>query len=64
MVGSLVGVALIVGLGLLFYREKQRKERLIRQRDSGRGVPWVDEPAKDSTSAGSFKLQGMGSGGR
>jgi hypothetical protein len=34
VVGSLLGVALIVGLGLLFYRERERKKRLARQRDS------------------------------
>ncbi|KAK0652442.1 hypothetical protein B0T16DRAFT_101754 [Cercophora newfieldiana] len=60
VIGSLVGVALIFGLGLLFYRERQRKNRLIQQRDSGRGVPWVEDPAKDSVSAGSFNLASVG----
>ena len=64
VIGSLVGVALIIGLALLFYRERKRKNRLIRQRDSGRGVAWVEEPAKDSTSAGSFKLTSVKSGGK
>jgi hypothetical protein len=65
VVGSLIGVSLIVGLGLLFYRERARKNRLIKQRDSGRGVPWSEEPAKDSTSAaGSFRLGSMGSAGK
>ncbi|KAK4239393.1 hypothetical protein C8A03DRAFT_43000 [Achaetomium macrosporum] len=34
VVGSVVGFALVVGLGLLFYRERERKKRLVRQRDS------------------------------
>ncbi|RKU46372.1 hypothetical protein DL546_003426 [Coniochaeta pulveracea] len=57
VVGSVVGFALFVGLGVLFYRERQRKMRLERQRDSARGVGWrADDPGKDSVSAGSFKL--------
>ena len=63
VIGSIIGVALIAGLGLLFYRERQKKKRLERQRDSGRGVKWVEDPAKDSVSAGSFRLQNMGSRG-
>lgn len=70
-IGSIIGVALIAGLGLLFYRERQKKQRLERQRDSGRGVKWVEDPdqsqgqqGKDSTSAaGSFRLQNIGSKG-
>ncbi|KAH6641085.1 hypothetical protein F5144DRAFT_506062 [Chaetomium tenue] len=56
VVGSVVGVALIVGLGLLFYRERERKKRLVRERDTGRAVKWVDDSqgrsqaGKDSTS--------------
>jgi len=63
VVGTLVGLSLIAGLALLFYRERQRKNRLIRQRDSGRGVPWSEEPVpKDSTSAaGSIRLAPVGS---
>ncbi|KAK0752371.1 hypothetical protein B0T18DRAFT_436438 [Schizothecium vesticola] len=38
VVGSVLGVAVVLGLALLYYREKQKKERLERQRDSGRGV--------------------------
>lgn len=56
VVGSVVGFALIVGLGLLFYRERERKKRLLRERDAGRAVKWVDDSqgrsqaGKDSTS--------------
>ncbi|KAK4226543.1 hypothetical protein QBC38DRAFT_480372 [Podospora fimiseda] len=54
VVGSLVGVGAVLGLGLLFYRERQRKNRLIKQRDSGRGVPWIEESvSKASTSQAS-----------
>jgi hypothetical protein len=57
VVGSVVGFALVVGLGILFYRERQRKLRLERQRESARGVGWrADDPGKDSVSAGSFKM--------
>ncbi|KAK3995011.1 hypothetical protein QBC44DRAFT_348490 [Cladorrhinum sp. PSN332] len=51
VVGSLVGVGAIVGLGLLFYRERQRKNRLIKQRDSGRGVPWMEDPVGKASSS-------------
>ena len=75
VVGSVIGFALVVGLGLLFYREKKRKNRLIRQRDSARGIGWSaaggggDAPRKDSASAsaasgGSIRLQSMGSRGQ
>ncbi|KAK4167970.1 hypothetical protein QBC43DRAFT_366997 [Cladorrhinum sp. PSN259] len=50
VVGSLVGVGVILGLAFLFYRERERKNRLIKQRDSGRGVPWVEDPAPGKTS--------------
>ncbi|KAK3297354.1 uncharacterized protein B0H64DRAFT_391991 [Chaetomium fimeti] len=56
VVGSVVGFALIVGLGFLFYRERERKKRLVRERDAGRTVKWVDDAqgrgqaGKDSTS--------------
>lgn len=53
----MLGTALIAGLALFYYREKQKRERLERQRDSGRGVAWVEDPPKDSASAGSFRLQ-------
>ena len=60
VVGAVVGFALIVGLGLLFYRERQKKMRLERQRNSARGVAWrSDDPGKDSTSAGSFRMDNM-----
>lgn len=58
-IGAVVGVSLIAGLALLFYRERQKKERLVRQRDSGRGVQWSEDPPKDSASAGSFRLGNM-----
>ena len=66
-VGSVVGVLLIVGLALLLYRERQKKRRLERQRDSARGVKWHEEPAKDSASGGSIRmarLSGSWSAGR
>jgi hypothetical protein len=56
VVGSVVGFALVVGLGFLFYRERERKKRLVRERDAGRAVKWVDDSqargqgGKDSTS--------------
>ncbi|KAK0720110.1 hypothetical protein B0H67DRAFT_608839 [Lasiosphaeris hirsuta] len=64
VVGTVVGLALIAGLALLFYRERQKKNRLERQRDSARGVKWVEDPAKDTASAGSFRLQSMPSPSR
>ncbi|KAH8908899.1 hypothetical protein BR93DRAFT_966925 [Coniochaeta sp. PMI_546] len=60
VVGSVVGFALLVGLGVFFYRERQKRVRLERQRDSARGVGWrADDPGKDSVSAGSFKLANL-----
>ncbi|GAB1314485.1 hypothetical protein MFIFM68171_04695 [Madurella fahalii] len=59
VVGVVAGVALIAGLGLLFYRERQKKNRLIRQRDSARGVKWVEDPAKDSASAETIRMGTM-----
>ncbi|OIW29734.1 hypothetical protein CONLIGDRAFT_680555 [Coniochaeta ligniaria NRRL 30616] len=57
VVGAVVGLALLVGLGVFFYRERQTRMRLERQRDSARGVGWrADDPGKDSVSAGSFQL--------
>lgn len=57
VVGAVMGACAIVGLGVLFYRERQSKKRLERQRDSARGVGWrADDPGKDSVSAGSFRL--------
>ncbi|KAM7187502.1 hypothetical protein V8F20_010951 [Naviculisporaceae sp. PSN 640] len=50
VIGSVVGLGLIVGLGLLLYRERQQKKRLERQRDSGRGVKWMDDP--DTVTSG------------
>jgi hypothetical protein len=74
VVGSILGAAVVLGLALLYYREKQKKERLERQRDSGRGVAWGGEDAappagaavkgKDSGSlADTFRLSDI-SGGR
>ncbi|KAK4464788.1 hypothetical protein QBC42DRAFT_317617 [Cladorrhinum samala] len=64
VLGSCLGLSLVVGLGLLFYRERQRKNRLIAQRDSGRGVPWVQDDAvasgKNSTSQASGESIRMG----
>lgn len=57
VVGSIVGLAAIIGLGILFYRERQRKNRLIAQRDSGRGVKWTEDPAKPSTSAEDIRME-------
>jgi hypothetical protein len=59
VVGSVVGVALVVGLGLLFYRERERKKRLVREREAGRTVKWVD----GSASQGSRASQGQESVG-
>ncbi|KAK4099565.1 hypothetical protein N658DRAFT_161244 [Parathielavia hyrcaniae] len=66
VVGSVVGVALIVGLGLLFYRERERKKRLVEERDAGRAVKWVDGSASassqrgnDSVSAESIRMGNM-----
>lgn len=59
VVGVVGGLALIAGLALLFYRERQKKNRLIRQRDSARGVKWVEEPAKDSVSAETIRMGNM-----
>ena len=58
VVGSVVGVALIVGLGLLWYRERARKERLVRERDAGRTVKWVD----GTSTAGSRARQSVSVG--
>ncbi|KAK4114591.1 hypothetical protein N656DRAFT_705614 [Canariomyces notabilis] len=59
VVGVVVGLGLIAGLAFLFYRERQRKNRLIRQRDSARGVKWVEDPAKDSVSAETIRMGNM-----
>jgi hypothetical protein len=59
VVGSVLGVALIAGLAFLFYRERQKKMRLVAQRDSGRGVKWVEEPGKDSVSADTIRMGNM-----
>ncbi|KAK0727791.1 hypothetical protein B0T26DRAFT_822436, partial [Lasiosphaeria miniovina] len=48
VVGAVAGVVLVVALALLFYRERQKKLRLEHQRDSARGVPWREDPPKDS----------------
>lgn len=57
VVGAVVGFAALVGLGVFLYRERQKRVRLERQRDSARGVGWrADDPGKDSVSAGSFRL--------
>ncbi|KAK4189125.1 hypothetical protein QBC35DRAFT_381054 [Podospora australis] len=61
VVGSIVGLAAIIGLAILFYRERQRKNRLIAQRDSGRGVKWVEDPAKPSTSAEDIRMGSVAS---
>jgi hypothetical protein len=53
VVGSVVGVALIVGLGLLFYRERERKKRLVREREAGRTVKWVDGSAESQRGGAS-----------
>ncbi|KAB5563152.1 hypothetical protein GE09DRAFT_1056865 [Coniochaeta sp. 2T2.1] len=56
-VGAIVGFFALVGLAFLFYRERQKKMRLERQRDSARGVGWrAEDPGKDSVSAGSISL--------
>ncbi len=66
VVGSVVGLALIVGLGLLWYRERARKERLVRERDAGRTVKWVDgatptaSRARESASVGEGESIRMG----
>ncbi|KAL1836603.1 hypothetical protein VTJ49DRAFT_4892 [Mycothermus thermophilus] len=62
VVGSVVGLALIVGLGLLFYRERARKKRLLEQRDSARATKWIEESLagkKDQTgsTAGSASIR-------
>jgi hypothetical protein len=64
VVGSVVGVALIVGLGLLWYRERERKKRLAREREAGRAVKWVDGAAEsqrgaDSVSGESIRMGNM-----
>lgn len=59
VVGSVAGFVLILGLGFLFYRERQRKNRLIRQRDSARGVKWAEEPGKGSVSAETIRMGNM-----
>jgi hypothetical protein len=55
-----VGVALIVGLGLLWYRERERKKRLVRERDAGRGVKWVDESQRRSQGQESASVASEG----
>lgn len=52
VVGSVLGASVVLGLGLLYYRERQKKERLERQRDSGRGVAWGGEDAVPAAGAG------------
>ncbi|KAK3377609.1 hypothetical protein B0H63DRAFT_221023 [Podospora didyma] len=60
VVGSVAGFILLLLLGFLLYREKQQKKRLERQRNSAMGVPpWREDPAKDSVSAGSVRLQNL-----
>jgi hypothetical protein len=59
VVGSVVGVALVIGLGFLFYRERERKKRLVREREAGRTVKWTD----GSASQGSRASQGQESAG-
>lgn len=51
VVGSVVGVALVIGLGLLWYRERERKKRLVREREAGRTVKWVDGSASQASRA-------------
>ncbi|KAM7197125.1 hypothetical protein V8F33_005784 [Rhypophila sp. PSN 637] len=71
VIGSVVGLGLIVGLGLFLYRERQKTKRLERQRDSGRGVKWVEDPdatttrdgASSRASAGESLRMGSMSGG-
>ena len=62
VIGAVVGLGLIVGLGMLLYRETQKKKRLERQRDSARGVKWQEDPdvgGKDTAEAGSFRMGTM-----
>jgi len=57
VVGSIVGFLAVVGLGVFFYRERKKRQRLERQRDSARGVGWrADDPGKDSVSAPSIRM--------
>lgn len=65
VIGSIVGLGLIIGLGLLLYREREQKKRLERQRDSGRGVKWMDDPdaATSTTRDGASSHSRTASGG-
>lgn len=60
VVGSVVGVALIVAGGLFIYRRKQRRLAALRQQHSARGVKW-DEPRseRDSASHNSVRMQNL-----
>ncbi|AEO62968.1 uncharacterized protein THITE_2107797 [Thermothielavioides terrestris NRRL 8126] len=51
VVGSVLGFALVVGLALLLYRERERRKRVVRQRDSARAVKWVGEEARSVGTA-------------
>lgn len=60
VIGSAVGSLAIVGLGILFYRERQKTRRLERQRDSAGAVGWrADHTGKDSASGGSYRMDSV-----
>ncbi|KAJ4288233.1 hypothetical protein N0V88_007422 [Collariella sp. IMI 366227] len=59
VVGCVVGVAVVLGLGLLWYRERARKERLVRERDAGRTVPWSESGQKTVGKTGPIRLGDM-----
>ncbi|KAL2126824.1 hypothetical protein VTI74DRAFT_176 [Chaetomium olivicolor] len=63
VVGSVVGFALVSGLGLLWYRERERKKRLVREREAGRAVKWGgrdgSQVGKGSEEAESIRMGNM-----
>ncbi|KYK61661.1 hypothetical protein DCS_02804 [Drechmeria coniospora] len=48
VVGVLVGVCLLAAAGLVIYRRKQQRMRLLRRHNSARGVKWDDQVDRDS----------------
>jgi hypothetical protein len=59
VIGVVAGVGLLLAAGVLLYRERKQKNRLLRQRDSVRQVKDTDVPGKDSTSQNSIQLKNL-----
>ncbi|POR33767.1 Uncharacterized protein TPAR_06041 [Tolypocladium paradoxum] len=59
VIGCVAGVGLLLVAGVLIYRRKQQRLRLLRQQHSARGVKWDEQPGRDSNSNRSVRMQNL-----